>query len=223
MSDHQNTIAIIGGTGALGGGLAQRWARAGHKIIIGSRNKEKAYKMAKKLTETSPTLHIKGEENLIAAKSAEIVVLTVPFSHHQETLNTIQPALAGKILIDVTVPLVPPKVGTVQMPEGKSAALIAQSFLGDEVSVVSAFQNVSASHLNDEHPIQCDVLVTGNKRAARDKVINLVKDAGLKAWHAGPLANSVATEALTSILITINRHHSIDGAGIVITGDAKEE
>lgn len=222
LPDQQKTIAIIGGTGSLGGGLARRWARAGHKIFIGSRNKEKALQMVKELTETSSDLHIKGEENLLAAKSADIVVLTVPFSHQLKTLETIKTALSDKILIDVTVPLVPPKVGTVQMPEEKSAALMAQSFLGDKVSVVSAFQNVSASHLNDDHPIQCDVLVTGNKRAARDEVIELVKDAGLKAWHAGPLANSVATEALTSILITINRHHKINGAGIVITGNEKE-
>lgn len=213
------TIAILGGTGALGGGLARRWSRAGYEIIIGSRNTEKAQAAANELITTFPDLKVTGKENSAAAESADIVVLTVPFKHQIETLTVVQNALSGKILIDVTVPLVPPKVGTVQMPEEGSAGLKAQSFLGDDVSVVSAFQNVSASHLNDDHPIECDVLVTGNKKAAREEVIELVQAAGLKGWHAGPLANSIATEALTSLLICINRHHKVDGAGIIISGE----
>ena len=122
-------------------------------------------------------------------------------------------------MIDVTVPLVPPKVGTVQLPEAGSAAEQAQRYLGDDVSVVSAFQNVGAMHLQEDHAIACDVLVTGNKRAARQTVIDLVQALGLKGWHAGPLANAAAAEAMTSVLISINRHHKIDGAGIVITGE----
>ena len=129
-----------------------------------------------------------------------------------------QSALTGKVLIDVTVPLMPPKVGTVQLPEGGSAVVRAQALLGDEVDVVSAFQNVGAMHLQGDHGIACDVLVTGNKRAARDTVIKLVEALGLRGWHAGPLANSAAAEAMTSVLISINRHHKINGAGIVITG-----
>jgi len=117
----------------------------------------------------------------------------------------------------------PPKVGTVQLPEQGSAAVQAQTFLGDGVQVVSAFQNVGAQHLQEDHAIDCDVLVTGNKRAARDTVIKLVEAVGLKGWHAGPLANAAAAEAMTSILITINRHHKIEGAGIVITGEPRTE
>ena len=156
---------------------------------------------------------------LDAATRADIVVLTVPFAHQVSTLEVVRPGLTGKILVDVTVPLTPPKVGTVQMPGRGSAAEMAQDAVGEEVQVVSAFQNVGAQHLREDHAIACDVLVTGNKRAARDKVIELVEATGLKGWHAGPLANAAAAEALTSVLITINRHHKIEGSGITITGE----
>lgn len=223
MADTIESIAILGGTGDLGGGLARRWSRAGYKILIGSRSLEKGQKAAADLLEEFPDLNVSGHENLDAASQADIVVLTVPFEHQVSTLETVKSGLAGKILIDVTVPLVPPKVGTVQLPESGSAGQQAQDVLGDDVQVVSAFQNVGAQHLREDHAIQCDVLVSGNKRAARDTVIELVEAAGLRGWHAGPLANAAAAEALTSILITINRHHKIDGAGIVITGDPKTE
>jgi predicted dinucleotide-binding enzyme len=106
------------------------------------------------------------------------------------------------------------------LPEAGSAGQQAQNHLGEEVFVVSAFQNVGAMHLQEDHAIACDVLVTGNKRAARDTVIELIEALGLKGWHAGPIANAAAAEALTSILITINRHHKINGAGLVITGES---
>ncbi len=213
------SIAILGGTGDLGGGLARQWSRAGYQILIGSRTLEKGQAAAKALLDEFPDLNVTGHENLEAATAADLVVLTVPFDHQLSTLETVKAGLSGKILIDVTVPLVPPKVGTVQLPEAGSAAVQAQNFLGEEVNVVSAFQNVGAMHLQEDHAIECDVLVTGNKRSARDVVISLVEAVGLKGWHAGPLANAAAAEALTSILITINRHHKINGAGIVITGE----
>jgi NADPH-dependent F420 reductase len=213
------SIAILGGTGDLGGGLARQWSRAGYQILIGSRTLEKGKAAAQSLLDEFPDLNVTGHENLDAATSADIVVLTVPFDHQLSTLETVKPGLIGKILIDVTVPLVPPKVGTVQLPEKGSAAVQAQDFLGDEVQVVSAFQNVGAVHLQEDHAIACDVLVSGNKKNARETVIELVAAVGLKGWHAGPLANAAAAEALTSILITINRHHGIEGSGIVITGE----
>ncbi|MEX2365722.1 MAG: NADPH-dependent F420 reductase [Pseudohongiellaceae bacterium] len=219
MTDTIESIAILGGTGDLGGGLARQWSRAGYRILIGSRTIEKGKAAAESLLAEFPDLTVSGHENLDAASKADIVVLTVPFAHQISTLETVKPALTGKILIDVTVPLVPPKVGTVQLPEKGSAALMAQAFLGDDVQVVSAFQNVGAQHLQEDHKIECDVLVSGDKREARQTVIELVEAVGLKGWHAGPLANSVAAEALTSVLITINRHHKINGAGIVITGE----
>ena len=187
--------------------------------MIGSRTGEKGEAAAKDLLDEFPDLNVTGHENLEAATAADLVVLTVPFEHQLSTLETVKPGLAGKILIDVTVPLVPPKVGTVQLPESGSAAVQAQNFLGEDTFVVSAFQNVGAMHLQEDHAIACDVLVSGNKKVARETVIKLVEAVGLKGWHAGPLANAAAAEALTSILITINRHHGVEGSGIVITGE----
>jgi NADPH-dependent F420 reductase len=223
MTDTVESIAILGGTGDLGGGLARQWSRAGYKILIGSRTLEKGQAAAQALLDEFPDLNVTGHENLEAAAAADLVVLTVPFEHQLSTLETVKPGLAGKILIDVTVPLMPPKVGTVQLPEAGSAGQQAQNFLGEDVQVVSAFQNVGAMHLQEDHAIACDVLVTGNKRAARDTVIKLVEAVGLKGWHAGPIANAAAAEAMTSILITINRHHKINGAGIVLTGEPAKE
>ena len=116
------------------------------------------------------------------------------------------------------MPLVPPRVGTVQLPAQGSAGQRAQEFLGDEVMVVSAFQNVAAHLLQQEVTIECDVLVAGNKKAARDKVIELVQAAGMTGWHAGPIENSAAAEALTSVLIQINRRHDLSHAGIRVVG-----
>ena len=222
MENLSRKIAILGGTGALGGGLARRWSAAGHQIIIGSRSQEKAQQA---LTDLVAVMKERGEtisnvealENKAAAAEAEIVVLTVPFSHQLSTLELVKDELKGKILIDVTVPLVPPKVSVVQMPEEGSAGQRAQQFLGEDVSVVSAFQNVAADHLLEGRAIDCDVLVTGNKKDDRQTVIELIEDAGMKGFHAGPIANSVAAEALTSILISINRQFKCH-AGIRISG-----
>lgn len=214
------SIAILGGTGDLGGGLARQWSRAGYQILIGSRTEEKGKAAAGDLLAEFPDLNVTGHENLAAATAADLVVLTVPFAHQISSLESVKSGLVGKVLIDVTVPLMPPKVGTVQMPEAGCAAVMAQACVGDDVSVVSAFQNVGAMHLQEDHAIECDVLVTGNKKAARDTVISLIEALGLRGWHAGPLANAAAAEALTSVLISINRHHKINGAGIVITGES---
>lgn len=223
MSEEIKKIAILGGTGDLGGGLARQWSRSGYEILIGSRTLEKGQQAAADLLAEFPDLHVTGLDNAAAAEQADLVVLTVPFAHQLSTLDTVKHALVGKVLIDVTVPLMPPKVGTVQLPEAGSAGQQAQDYLGEEVHVVSAFQNVGAMHLQEDHAIACDVLVTGNKRAARDTVISLVEALGLRGWHAGPIANAAAAEALTSVLITINRHHKIQGSGLVITGEPAED
>lgn len=211
-------IAIVGGTGALGTGLARRWARAGRAIVIGSRARERAESAAAALRADLPSATVRGADNRAAAAEAEIVVMTVPFAHHRATLEAIRPALAGRILVDVTAPLVPPKVARVQLPPEGSAAKAAQAFLGEEVRVVSAFQNIAADHLAHGGPVDCDVLVCGNSREARAAVIALVEAAGMRGWHAGAIDNSAAAEALTSVLIFINRHYRIAGAGIRITG-----
>ena len=142
----------------------------------------------------------------------------MPFSFQLDILSEVKDALSGKILIDGTVPLVPPKVMRVQLPEEGCAAIRAQTLLGDSVQVISAFQNISAELLQTDAEIDCDVLVCGDKRDSREQVIALVKDAGLTGWHAGPLCNSAAAEALTSVLIAINKNHTIKHSGIKITG-----
>ncbi len=214
----QHTIAILGGTGDLGTGLAIRWSKAGHKIVIGSRTQEKADAAVAALKAISPETPADAMVNPDAAAAGDIVVLTVPFEHQLSTLESVQAALSGKILIDVSVPLVPPKVGTVQLPAEGSAGKRAQDFLGDDVAVVSAFQNVAAHLLQKDVKIECDVLVAGNKRAARDTVIELIEQAGMNGWHAGQIENAAAAEALTSILIQINRRHDISHSGIRIVG-----
>lgn len=212
------TIAIIGGTGALGTGFARRWADAGHKVVIGSRTQERADAAAAEAGHGAV-----GLVNPQAAAAADIVVLTVPYAHHRSTIESITEGLEGKILVDATVPLMPPRVGTVQLPEAGSAAVEAQAWLGERATVVSAFQNVAAAHLQSAHAIDCDVLVAGDKLAARETVIALAEDLGLRGWHAGPLANSAAAEALTSVIIQINRRYGIDGAGLRITGEPAAE
>lgn len=214
-------IAILGGSGALGGGLARRWAKNDYEIIIGSRTKEKAEAAARDIGQYASG-KVTGLDNLMAAEKGDIVVLTVPFPHHKNSLTEVKAALSGKILIDVTVPLMPPKVGLVQLPEGGSAGQIAQDLLGESVRVVSAFQNVAAHHLNSDDDIECDVLVTGNDKDARETVIALAADADMRAFHAGPIGNSAAAEALTSVLIQINRRYKCH-AGIRITGPANAD
>ncbi len=223
MAKHE-TIAILGGTGDLGTGLAMRWAKAGHRIVIGSRTLAKAQKAVAALAGFSPmqdSEQYRAMENPAAAEAGEVVVLTVPAAHQIGTLESVRGGLAGKILIDVTVPLVPPRVGTVQLPREGSAGKRAQDYLGSRVRVVTAFQNVAAHLLKEEVAIECDVLVCGNKRGARQRVIELAQEAGMRGWHAGPIENSAAAEALTSVLIQINRRHAVSHSGIKIVGQGQ--
>ncbi|GAB3277767.1 NADPH-dependent F420 reductase [Parahaliea aestuarii] len=221
-TDTLPVLAILGGTGDLGTGLARRWAQAGYRVIIGSRTADKAEAAVADLREVMAergvaAVAVEAMENQAAAEAADIITLTVPFSHQASTLEQLKPALQGKILIDVTVPLVPPRVARVQLPEQGSAGQIAQEILGEEVAVVSAFQNVAAHHLQEGAGLDCDVLVCGNKKEARAEVIKLVEAAGMRGFHAGMINNAAAAEALTSVLITINKQYSCH-AGIRITG-----
>ena len=217
MESTKQTIAILGGTGSLGTGLAVRWIKAGYPVIIGSRTAEKAVAAAAELKSQHQLSATDATDNVSAAEAADIVVLTVPFAHQRSTLESVKPQLEGKILIDVTVPLMPPKVARVQLPPEGSAGIIAQNLLGESVRVVSAFQNVPAALLQTNEEIDCDVLVTGNNVDAREIVIQLAADAGMTAYHAGPIDNSVAAEALTSALIIINKRYKTH-SGIRITG-----
>lgn len=213
------TIAIIGGTGKEGKGLAYRWAKAGHHVIIGSRTAEKAQQAVAELQQLfDDSANLEGMENLNAAVRAEVIVLTVPYAAHRQMLETLKEALQGKLLIDVTVPLVPPKVTQVQMPPAGSATQEALEILGEGVEICAAFQNISYEHLLGNGEVECDVLVTGTSKAARQRTLQLVKDAGLIGWDAGPIQNSVVVEGLTSILIYINKQYGSTHAGIRITG-----
>ncbi|MDQ2735641.1 MAG: NADPH-dependent F420 reductase [Pseudomonadota bacterium] len=220
MSDPRPIIAVLGGTGKEGSGLAFRWAHAGYPVILGSRTEERAVAAAEELNRLlAGRAVVSGRLNLEAARAAAIVVLTVPWAAQLPTAFEVKDALAGKVFIDVTVPLVPPKVDRVQLPEGGSAVLRLQRELGDRVRVVSAFQNVSAVHLKDlDHAIDCDVLVCGDDAAAREQAVELAEAAGMVAWHAGALANSAASEALTSVLIAINKRYKVSASGLRITG-----
>ncbi|NTV36646.1 MAG: NADPH-dependent F420 reductase [Anaerolineaceae bacterium] len=219
MAVTPRTIAILGGTGKEGKGLAYRWLKAGHTVIIGSRSIEKAQTASVELSSLfSHVVPVTANTNDHAADSAEIVVLTVPYEVHIPMLESIKNQVQGKIFIDVTVPLVPPKVTKVQIPSDGSAGLEAKKILGENVEVVSAFQNIAYEHLLNDEEVTCDVLVCGGTKPARATVLELVADAGLQGWDAGPLENSIVAEGLTSILIGLNKQFGTTNAGIKITG-----
>lgn len=207
------TITVIGGTGKLGAAIARRLAKAGRKVIIGSRVAESGDKVANELG-----FGLTGLANADAAQAGDIVIVAVPFAAQEATLAEIAPHVAGKIVVDTTVPLVPPKVMRVQLPPEGSAAQRAQKLLGETVTMVSAFHSVAAHKLATDENIACDVLVFGDDKNARAQVVELVTQTGLRGIHGGALANSAAAEAMTSILIFINKTYSVDGAGIQITG-----
>lgn len=208
------TIAVLGGTGALGSGLVRRWSAAGYPVIIGSRSADKAAEAAAAYGQDS----VRGADMVTASREADIVAVVVPYASHQETLEQIRDVVQGKTVIDAVVPLVPPKVSVVQLPAEGSASMIAQKILGDGVRVVAAYHNVGAAKLAADGPVECDVLICGNDAAARETVVSLTRDAGLRGVEAGPLPNSIAVEAMTSVLIGINRRYKVDCAGIRITG-----
>ncbi|MBD5802689.1 prephenate dehydrogenase [Azoarcus sp. Aa7] len=216
--DSTATIGVIGGTGKLGAALARRWAKAGLRVAIGSRDADKAREAASALSAESGATVESGRNAEVAAR-ADLIVVSVPFASQVATLEEIRDAVAGKIVIDTTVPLMPPKVMRVQMPPEGCAALRAQQVLGDTARVVSAFHNVAAHKLATDETVACDVLVFGDDKDARAQAVALAEAAGLRGLHAGALANSAAAEAMTSVLIFLNRSYSVDGAGIRITGN----
>ena len=213
------TIGIIGGTGKEGKGLAYRWLKAGYRVLIGSRQIEKAAAAADELcTLAGGDVEVIGMTNAEAAEKADLVVLTVPYTAHRQTLEGLVGHLDGKILVSATVPIIPPKVTRVQMPPDGSAALEAQSILGEAVQVVAAFQSVSHERLLNNEDVGCDVLVSGSGKSARSLVLKLVRDAGMVGYDAGPIENSAAVEGLAAVLIGINKQFGVKSAGIKIIG-----
>jgi NADPH-dependent F420 reductase len=212
-------IAIVGGTGKQGAGLALRWARAGHSIAMGSRDAAKARARVAELAGSWPGgAPLEGGDNAWAAREAEAIVLTVPYEAHAATLHAIAEAARGKVVLDMTVPLKPPKVSRVHLPPGQAAALEAQSALGADTPVVAALHHVSATHLADvDHPIDCDVLVVADDPRAKSLGLQLVRDLGMRALDAGALVNAIALESLTPVLIHMNKTYKSPGAGIRIT------
>jgi 8-hydroxy-5-deazaflavin:NADPH oxidoreductase len=217
MHNDKPVIAVIGGTGDLGSGLARQWATAGYLVVLGSRTRDKAAAVAQDLAAQGGT-DVLGNDNLGAAEAADIVVLCVPYSNHDVIVEDIAPALTSKILVDAVVPLIPPKVSVVQLPAAGSPALVAQRRLGHNVRVAAAFHNVGAKKLHGGEKADCDVLVFSDDAEARGQIITLADVVATRGVDGGALANTVAAEALTSVLIAINRRYKIAGAGIRITG-----
>ncbi|MVA96226.1 NADPH-dependent F420 reductase [Nitratireductor sp. CAU 1489] len=225
MQDNEfpvNVVAVLGGGGDLGGGLAYRLVRAGYEVVIGSRDAERARSAVEALRQRCANMgqsdvKCHGTDNVDAAARGDMVVLAVPYASQRETLDAVATVVAGKIVVCATVPLMPPKVARVQLPAGGSAGKEAQDQLGEGVHVVSAFQNVAAAHLREDGPVDCDVLVTGNSVAARSAVINVAGRCGIVGHHAGPIDNAAAAEALTSVLIGLNKRYKTH-TGIRVTG-----
>lgn len=210
------TIAILGGTGHEGNGLALRWASNGYDVIIGSRQAEKARAVSKELNEILGQELIRGMENGPAAREADLNVLTVVASAHQAAVTGLKDDLQGKILIDATARI---KFPNPKPPQPPSAARIAQDVLGDGVQVVAAFQNIPASALkNLAKELDSDVLVCADDRDAADQVSELIRGAGMNAYYAGDLDMAVIVEGLTAVLVYLNKYNDIKHASIKIVG-----
>ncbi len=216
MDQSKPIVAILGGTGKEGPGLALRWAKAGYSILIGSRQAEKAQATAEEINQTLGIQTVKGYENAEAARRADICVLTVVQAAHLEALASLKEALQGKILVDATarVDFRDPKP-----PTPPAAARQAQDLLGEGVRVVAAFQNVPAAALRKlDQPVHSDVLICSDDLSAAETVIQLAQDGGMNAYYAGGLDNAIVVEGLTAMLISLNKHYKVKTASIRVAG-----
>lgn len=210
------SIAVVGGTGHLGKGIARRLAAGGHQVTVGSRAAEKAQGIADEMNaELGLALGAGANTDVVVGK--DVVIVTVPYENQESTLKQIAPHVGNAIVVDTTVPLMPPKVMRVQLPAAGCAAMEAREHLGPDVRFVTAFHNVAAHILDSEHKVECDVLVFSDDVDARKTIVSLIGDMGLRGLAGGALANSAAAEALTSILIYMNKNYAADGAGIRFT------
>lgn len=216
-------IGIVGGTGREGRGLAVRWAKAGHDVFIGSRQTEKGVAKAAEFG-AEFDVSLRGGDNVAACDHAELIVVTVPYSAHRATFDSIKESVGDKVIVDITVPLQPPKVRSVNLPDGQAAALEARGYLPEGARLVAALHHISSEHLSDPgHEFDCDVLVCGDDKEARAAVISMISDLGLRGVDAGVLKNAVALESLTPVLLHINRRYGSVGSGIRITGIPETE
>ena len=216
-ADKLPVLAILGGTGKEGPGLAMRWAIVGYTVIIGSRQYEKAEAMAAELNQKLGIQTIRGMDNSAAARQSDICVLTVVQSAHQEALQGLKQELQGKILVDATARV---DFRDARPPDPPAAARLAQNLLGTGVRVVAAFQNVPAHTLKTKlgQPLETDVLVCSDDVEAAQAVVQLAQSGGMRAFYAGKLDNAVVVEGLTALLISMNKHYSVKTASIAVTG-----
>ena len=213
--DKDINVAIVGGTGSLGSGLALRLAAPGVRVIIGSRDREKAKTVVESLRKSLTRGALEGETNQEAIKEAEFVVIAVPYEGHATTVAQLKGQLAGKTVIDAVVPL---KKGKPFVPPAGSALLEAQQILGDEAPVVGALHNISAVDLQSADAALGDVLVCGDNEAAKQKVMEIIRRIGARSFDAGPAANAYVVEGLTGVLISLNRKYKSKHASVKVTG-----
>jgi 8-hydroxy-5-deazaflavin:NADPH oxidoreductase len=210
-------IAVLGGTGKEGPGLAMRWAHAGYKIIIGSRQAEKAQATAAELNDKLGIDFVEGLQNDAAARKADISVLTVVYSAHEAAVQGLKEALQGKIMVDATARV---DFRDPRPPEPPSAPSLAQEILGDGVRVVGAFQTVPSHVLkkNLGESLDTDVLVCADDLDAAEQVIKLAEAGGMRSYYAGKLENAVVVEGLAAMMISLNKHYGVRTASISVTG-----
>jgi hypothetical protein len=217
------SIAIIGGTGKEGSALAARFARAGVRVLVGSREAAKAQSTAEALKARLGTANVEGYLNRDAAALADIVLLSVPYEGMRPILEAIRDAVPGKTVINIASSLDPERKSRAKIPPAGSVTAEVQQFFGDTAKVVAAFQNIAPEKFEAlDDKIDSDVLVCGGDKNARERVIALIRRAGIDAFDAGVLANAVAVEALTAVLIAVNIKYKVKGAGIRLTGVPRE-
>jgi NADPH-dependent F420 reductase len=211
------TIALLGGTGKEGPGLALRWAYNGYTVFIGSRQAGKAETTAAELNEILGVQVVRGFENEDAARLADISVLTVQHQAHQAALESLGEALQGKVLVDATARI---DFRDPQPPAAPSAGRIAQEILGPGVRVVAALQTVPAHALRQDlgEPLDFDVLVCADDQPAAETVMDLIAGADMRAFFAGGLDNALVVEGLPALLISLNKHYRVRTASIRVTG-----
>ena len=213
------SLAIIGGTGKEGSAIAARFAKAGVRTLIGSRDAAKAQNMANTINTKFNIKNVEGYTNRDATAKADIVLLAIPYDGMKPILEDIKPAVLGKIIINIASSLDQEKKSRARINPAGSIAAEIQQFFGENAKVVDAFQNISPEQLEKfDEKIETDVLVVGADREARDLVIGLIKKIGIDAFDAGMIQNAVVVETMTAALIAINIRYKVKGAGIRIIG-----